>query len=176
MSIIPARTVRWVAVAAAVATSLSVTPSLAGSAPTSCRVALPVTISPAKHHAGIRAFTGSGSASCTGTLGRWRLGSGSGWSVALGTLKPADSGLNGAKGQLVAAVPRFGFPRAPMVLFTTTLRVRFVGSALVLTGSGHLVPTVRSPDASKLTITGTGTLTTRSHRTGVLTLQFSVGP
>jgi hypothetical protein len=102
------------------------------------------------------------------------LGSASGWSEAHGTLGATGSGLNGANGQLVAAVPRLAFPRAPLVLFAMTMHVRSAGHILALTGSGHLVPTIRSPGTANLTASGAATLTMHSHRSGVLALQISV--
>jgi hypothetical protein len=103
-----------------------------------------------------------------------------GWARAGGSVTLSGSspgGLSAGRIRLFAKVPRFAWFHASMVSLTSVLRVRPGAGVLLLSGRGRLVPTVRSPVAASLAITGTGKLElarTKSARNGRLTFALRI--
>jgi hypothetical protein len=74
---------------------------------------------------------------------------------AIGTRQCSVTRVDGA---FWAEVPRFAWFNPAMVTIAGSFRLRLQGSALAMAGSGHLIPTHKSPIAYVSPLTGTATL------------------
>lgn len=120
------------------------------------------------HNGGLSAFrSSSGAASCTGRLGPWLMGGGTGWSSSSGTLRMDTAreavatgrcGVARVDGAFWAEVPRFAWFNPAMVTIGGSFRLSPRGSALAIAGSGHLIQTHKSPIAYASPLAGTATL------------------
>ena len=176
------------AMAGALAAPASATPSVGF-----CRVSVPVTISTPDTGGSELALRtpalGGGSVSCVGNLGSWMMAGQSGWSSVRGSLRtgkspfaPTEGALyTGGRLQLWAQAPRYAWFHPPMVNFTSALQIHPVAGALIVTGSGRLIPTFKSPAHGSFTLAGVAKLVKRHARVQsnrrnreLLQLQFSV--
>lgn len=117
------------------------------------------------------------------------MGGQGGWSSVSGSLHTgrvpfdpaAGAGYTGGRLRLWAQAPRYAWFHASMVNFTSTLHIRAVAGAFIVTGSGRLIPTFKSPARGSFTLTGVAKLVKRPARAQsnrpipeLLQLQFSV--
>ncbi len=109
----------------------------------------------------------SGTASCTGRVGPWLMGGGSGWSTGSGTLRTVDTRaaagtgscqVTRARGAFWAEVPRQAWFHPPMVALGAGYRLQSRSGGLDVIGSGRLIRTAQSPVSSRLRFTGTATI------------------
>jgi len=155
-----------------------------------CRASIPVAISAPDARGSESVQSGdlaAGSLSCVGSLGPWLMGGQSGWSTVTGSvgtgkdpLDPAGAVLiTGGQLRLWASAPRYAWFHPPMVTFVSILRLRVMADALIVTGSGFLIPTAKSPAANRFTVAGVAELTSppargtvTQGRHGLLKLEF----
>jgi hypothetical protein len=158
-----------------------------------CQLGLRVDVGRSHDHQGTTSVfrSTSGSASCTGMVGQWLMGGQTGSSSGQGRLTNGAASSTGGSlclpasgsGGLIAEAPRFAWFYPAKVTFVATFRFHRVNGGLVLTGSGRLVKTYKSPFASLLRIAGTATLRrgshgscTAPHWSGALTLELAMSP
>lgn len=181
-------TVMSAAMAGGLAASAGATPAVGF-----CQASVPITVStPNAPGSGSTVRTpalGGGSVSCVGNLGPWMMGGQSGWSAVTGVLHTgkvafdpaAGTGYTGGRLRLWAQAPRYAWFHPSMVNFTSALQIHPVAGAFIVTGSGRLIPTFKSPAHGSFMTAGVAELVEGSARNQsnrrsqeVLHLQFTV--